>query len=103
MLCAAEYELYAIPVSTSDSTLQPIDIEIHTENVASPDSNGMMFAVVAIILCVIAFGILFLASRRPKWGEMEGLPSADTEVISTEAAVEELSKAETPAEEPPKE
>ena len=62
----------------------------------------MIFAVVAIVLCVMAFGILFLSGRRPKWGELEGLPSADTEIISTEAAVKEMSEAETPAEEPPK-
>ena len=102
MIYSAEYELYAMPVSDSNGTLEPAEIGLYTGNVGSPDSNGMIFAVVAIVLCVMAFGILFLSGRRPKWGELEGLPSADTEIISTEAAVEDLSEAETPAEEPPK-
>ena len=88
MLCAAEYELYAIPVSSTDGTLHPIDIEIYTENVASPDGNGVTFAVVAIALCVIAFGILFLASRRPKWNEATGLPSGDAEIVQNEVPEE---------------
>ena len=88
MLCAAEYELYAIPVSTTDGTLHPVDIDIHTENVASPDSNGVIFACIAIFLCVLAFGILFLASRRPKWNELTGLPSEDTEIVQNEVPKE---------------
>ena len=103
MIYSAEYELYAMPVTDANGTLSPAEIGLYTGNVANPDSNGMIFALVAIVLCVMAFGILFLSGRRPRWGELEGLPSADTEVISTGDAVEDISEAETPTEEPPRE
>lgn len=102
MIYSAEYELYAMPVTDANGTLSPAEIGLYTGNVGSPDGNGMVFAVIAIVLCIMAFGILFMSGRRPKWGEMEGLPSADTEVISTDATLEDVTEADTPTDEPPK-
>ena len=99
---AAEYELYAIPATSATATLAPVEIEIHTDNVASPDDNGMIFAGVAIVLCAIAFCILFLSGRRPKWNEDTGLPSEGVEIVRNEVS-EEASEPDAPSEEPPKE
>ena len=106
MVSSAEYELYAIPVLSSTASLAPTEVEIYTSNVATPDSNGTVFAAIAIALCVLAFGTLFLAGRRPKWGDLEGLPSADTEVVHHEVPAdvpEENIPEEVPAEGQPKE
>ncbi len=105
MISSGEYELYAMP-SSSSGTLAPTQIGIYTENVGTSDSNGTIFAGVAIALCVLAFGTLFLAGRRPKWGDLEGLPSADTEVVHHEVPAdvpEENIPEEVPAEGQPKE
>jgi len=102
---AAEYELYAIPVTTSTATLTPVDLQIHTENVATSDENGMIFAAVAIVLCAMAFSILFISGRRPKWGELAGLPSGGAAIVHNDVqdiAAEPEIPQEEPAEGPPK-
>ena len=75
---AGEYELVAIMYDDCTS-MAPLEIEIYTENVAQADDFGMVFAAVAIILCVIAFGILFISGRRPKWKEDAGLTESEEE------------------------
>ena len=60
-------------------TMGPVEIDIYTENVAQADDYGMVFAAVAITLCVIAFGILFISGRRPKWKDNSGLTETEEE------------------------
>ena len=76
MDCASEYQLFAMVRDSSDS-LDAVEVEIYTEGIATPDDGGMIFAVVTIILCALAFGTLFMAGRRPKWKEDAGLPDFD--------------------------
>ena len=81
MKTASEYELYCIPVTSSDGVITPTEIGLYTENVGEADNMGTVFAIVAIVLCVIAFGTLFYAGRRPRWNDSAGLPG-DAEVPS---------------------
>lgn len=101
MVYSAEYELYAIPVTSSSATLTPTEIGIYTSNVGSSDDFGMMFAIVAIFLCVLAFGTLFYAGRRPRWNEMTGLPESGGELVQHEVP-DDVPDKEIP-EEPPAE
>ena len=77
MKSSAEYELYYIPANSSSGTMSSTEIGIYTENVGTSDNNGMLFAVVAIIFCVLAFGTLFMAGRTPRWKDDTGLPDFD--------------------------
>ena len=73
---AGEYELVAVMWDDTE-TMGPVEIDIYTENVAQADDYGMVFAAVAITLCVIAFGILFISGRRPKWKDNSGLTETE--------------------------
>ena len=102
---AAEYELYAIMADGSTAPLSSATIKIHTEGVNEPDNYGVIFAVVAILFCAVAFFLLFYHGRRPKWDEMTGLPTSGAEEVINEAPVvepEEIPQ-EDPGTEPPKE
>ena len=75
MQFSGEYEIYGV-VSDTATDIGPGEVKIYTENVPSPDNAGMVVAVIAIVLCVAAFSLLFISGRRPKWDEDTGLPDS---------------------------
>lgn len=89
MLASAEYELYAMPSSSSSATLMPVEIGIYTEHVGKADNIGTVFAIIAILLCVAAFGTLFYAGMRPKWNDMTGLPEDTAPVAEAPSDIPE--------------
>lgn len=91
---ASEYELYAIPMTTGEATLEPSEIGLYTENVATSDDYGMIFAVIAIVLCILAFGTLFYAGRRPMWSDSTGLPDGSESESESEAPADGISVSE---------
>ena len=72
---ASEYEIYAKMADGSTASINSANIKFHTEDVVDPDDAGMAFAVVSIGFCAIAFFLLFYLGRRPKWGDLTGLPT----------------------------
>ncbi len=95
MESAAEYQIYALLKEGADD-MSPVEVEIYTSGIAEKDNYGMVFAVIAIILCVIAFGTLFMAGRKPKWNDSTGLPDGSDTVY--EAPSEPVPEPEVPEE-----
>ena len=102
---ASEYELLGV-VKSGNAPITPFSVGLYTENIASPDDSGMIFAGVAIAFCAIAFFLLFYFGRRPKWDDSTGLPVGGmVETVVNEASEEipETPAKETPPEQPPEE
>ncbi|MBQ3736111.1 MAG: hypothetical protein II855_04160, partial [Candidatus Methanomethylophilaceae archaeon] len=76
MESAAEYELYAV-LKNGENDMSPLEVGIYTSGLSEEDNYGTVFAIVAIAFCVLAFGTLFMAGRRPKWNDNTGLPDFD--------------------------
>ena len=96
MDCASEYQLFAMVKDSSDS-LDAVEVEIYTDGIATPDDGGYIFAGIAIVLCALAFGTLFMAGRRPKWKENAGLPDYEaTMPDDAESSVEDAAETEVP-------
>ena len=88
---STEYEIYLVTKDSSTSGTMDVDVMMHTEGVSSPDNSGIAFAVVAIGFCAIAFFMLFFFGRRPKWGDMTGLPdSLEVPVVQNEVSADEI-------------
>ena len=85
---AAEYEIYGV-LKENATDISPLEVRFYTEGVPTTDSNGMVFAVVAILLCALAFGTLFYSGLHPKWGEDAGLPDGSEDVPGISEASEE--------------
>ena len=81
MESAAEYEIYAL-LKDGAEDMGPVEVDIYTSGIAEKDDYGYIFAIVAIALCVLAFGTLFMAGRRPKWSEDTGLPKHSGSAVS---------------------
>lgn len=84
-----DYDIFLVPSSeTEDLTLA--EIKVYSEGLSPPDNNGTVFAVVCILLCVFAFGILINSGRRTKWGESAGLEelASVSEDVPAEESVE---------------
>ena len=96
MDCASEYQLFAMVKDSSDS-LDAVEVEIYTDGIATPDDGGYIFAGIAIVLCALAFGTLFMAGRRPKWKENAGLPDYEaTMPDDAESPVDDTAETEVP-------
>ena len=75
---AAEYAIYGV-VRDDATEIGPDEIQIYTEGVAEKDDAGLIFAAIAIFLCALAFGTLFMAGRHPRWKDDAGLPETSEE------------------------
>ena len=41
--------------------------EIYTDGLPESDDNAIVFAVVAIAICAVFFGLLLISGKKPKW------------------------------------
>ena len=79
---AAEYEIYGM-LKEDATDIGPMEVRFYTEGVPATDNYGLVFAVVAVLLCALAFGTLFYAGMHPKWSDEVGLPDASESFAET--------------------
>ena len=65
-----EYSLLVIAKSLSNGDPLNASISIQTVNVPVADESSDIFAVTAIAICVIVFGLLFISGRKPSWSKV---------------------------------
>ena len=62
-----EYLLYADTKVKDSYDSFVCSYEIYTEGLPESDNNATTFAVVAIAICAVFFGLLLISGKRPKW------------------------------------
>ena len=62
-----EYQLVAEAKVKDSADSFTCQYEIYTDGLPESDDNAIVFAVVAIAICAVFFGLLLVSGRKPKW------------------------------------